>query len=75
MLKTSTDMAELVTLLRKCHPTSDELIVLINVLYDRAARSQNGMSEANRWEMLGFLDAAADVAIAADDTEHSERAA
>jgi hypothetical protein len=55
--------------LRPCHPTSGELVMLINVLADRVARSQNGMSEAARCEMLGYLDAAADVAMAADDAE------
>jgi hypothetical protein len=70
-----TEIPELVTLMRKCHPTSGELFILINVLADRVARSQNGMSEVNRREIMGFLDAAADVAIAVDDDEQSERAA
>jgi hypothetical protein len=55
--------------LRPCHPTSGELVILINVLSDRVARSENGMSEAARCEIIGFLDAAADVAISADDAE------
>jgi hypothetical protein len=55
--------------LRTCHPTSGELEMIINVLSDRVARSQNGMSEVARCLMLGHLDAAADVAMAADDAE------
>jgi hypothetical protein len=75
MQKTSTDMAELVMLMRKCHPTSGEITVLINVLSERVARSQNGMSEINRYEIINYLDVAADVATAADDIEQHERAA
>jgi hypothetical protein len=64
-----TEIPELVTLMRKCNPTSGEIIVLINVLSDRVARSQNGMSEINRYEIMNYLEAAADVAMAAADDE------
>ena len=75
MQKTSNDMAELVTLMRKCHPTSDELLLLINILSVRVARSENGMSEDARCEIMNYLEAAADVAISANDAEQHERAA
>jgi hypothetical protein len=75
MQKTSDDMVKLVTLMRECHPSSAELLLLINILSVRVARSQNGMSEFNRYEIMNYLEAAADVAISANDDEQSERAA